>query len=93
MRAMAIMPPGIFLSQPPTTNTPSMLCALVAVSMQSAITSRDTRENFMPKVPMEMPSDTVGVPKICGMAPAAFNAASARAANSPKPALHGVMVL
>ena len=35
--------------------------------MESAITSRETSEYFMPSVPMEMPSLTVMVPKICGM--------------------------
>ena len=35
--------------------------------MESAITSRETSEYFIPSVPMEMPSLTVMVPKICGM--------------------------
>ena len=65
---MAIIAPGIFLSQPPITITPSMRAALQTVSMESAITSRETSENFMPSVPMEIPSLTVMVPKICGMA-------------------------
>ena len=64
MRAMAIMPPGMFLSQPPTTSTPSMHCPLTEVSIASAITSRDTSEYFMPSVPMPMPSVTVGTPKV-----------------------------
>ena len=64
MRAIAIIAPGMFLSHPPTTRTPSMLCALHAVSIESAITSRDTREYFIPSVPIEMPSLTVMVPKI-----------------------------
>src|SRR5690606_29488350 len=33
-------------------------------SMESAMTSRETREYFMPSVPLEMPSDTVMVPKM-----------------------------
>ena len=60
MRAIAIMPPGMFLSQPPTTSTPSMHCPLTLVSIASAITSRDTSEYFIPSVPMPMPSVTVG---------------------------------
>ena len=78
MRAIAIIAPGMFLSQPPIASTPSMLCAPQAVSIESAITSRETSEYFMPSVPIEMPSLTVMVPKICGIAPAARTAASAR---------------
>ena len=75
---MASMPPGIFLSQPPMTITPSMRAALQTVSMESAITSRETRENFMPSVPIEIPSLTVMVPKICGMAWASRSTLTAR---------------
>ena len=60
IRAIAIMPPGMFLSQPPATSTPSMHCPLTAVSIASAITSRETSEYFIPSVPMPMPSVTVG---------------------------------
>ena len=62
MRAMAIMPPGMFLSQPPQTSTPSIAWPLTEVSMQSAITSRETRLYFIASVPMPMPSVTVGNP-------------------------------
>ena len=34
------------------------------------MTSRETSEYFMPSVPIEMPSLTVMVPKVCGIAPA-----------------------
>jgi hypothetical protein len=61
--------------------------------MESAMTSRDTSEYFIPSVPIEMPSLTVIVPKICGMPPASLTAASARRARPSRPALHGVMVL
>ena len=67
IRAIAIIAPGMFLSQPPTASTPSMLCAPHAVSIESAMTSRDTREYFMPSVPIEIPSLTVMVPNTCGM--------------------------
>ena len=40
------------------------------VSMQSEMTSRLTSEYFMPSVPMAMPSEMVGVPKICALPPA-----------------------
>jgi len=52
--------------------------ALQAVSIESAITSRDTREYFIPSVPMEMPSLTVIRPKRLGHRPAVRSAASAR---------------
>src|SRR6185295_10431851 len=91
--AMAIMAPGMFLSQPPTASTPSILWAPQAVSIESAMTSRETREYFMPSVPIEIPSLTVTVPKVCGMAPAWRMASSARWTSRSSPALHGVMVL
>ena len=56
---MAIRQPGMFLSQPPMATMPSNPSQPTTVSMESAMTSRDTREYFMPSVPMEMPSDTV----------------------------------
>ena len=93
MRAMAIIAPGIFLSHPPTTRTPSILWALHAVSIESAITSRDTREYFIPWVPMDIPSLTVIVPKICGIMPAARSCTTARSASPFSPMLHGVIVL
>ena len=90
---MAINAPGMFLSQPPTAITPSRLCARHTVSIESAITSRDTSEHFMPSVPIEMPSLTVIVPNICGMPPVSWIARAARAESSPRPSLHGVMLL
>ena len=89
---MAIIPPGMFLSQPPTTTTPSMHCAEATVSIESAMTSRETSEYFIPVVPIEMPSETVIEPKSCGIAPAERNPVSTRSASAPKPALQGVMV-
>ncbi len=38
------------------------------VSMESAMTSRETSEYFMPSVPIEMPSEMVMVLKIDGLA-------------------------
>src|SRR5438876_3327962 len=92
MRAIAIMLPGMFLSQPPTQRTPSISCPFTAVSIESAITSRETSEYFMPSVPMPMPSVTVGKPNTCGIAPAAFTAAAARSTSGWIPALQGFMV-
>src|SRR5216683_2645654 len=92
MRAIAITLPGMFLSQPPMQTTPSMSWPLTAVSIESAITSRDTSEYFIPSVPMPMPSVTVGKPKVCGFAPACSSAATARSTSGWMPALQGFMV-
>ena len=45
--------------------------APTTVSMESAMTSRDTSEYFMPCVPIEMPSETVMVLKMIALPPAA----------------------
>src|SRR3989338_3290118 len=63
-RSMAIKQPGIFLSQPPIAINPSNLSAPETVSMESAITSLEFNEYFIPGVPIEIPSDTVGTPKV-----------------------------
>ena len=47
----------------------------------------------MPSVPIAMPSEMVGVPKICGLAPAALSPSTAASASRCRPELHGVMVL
>ena len=57
------------------------------------MTSRETSEYFMPSVPIAIPSLTVIVPNICGIAPAPRTAASARLASVSSPMLHGVIVL
>ena len=49
----------MFLSQPPTATKPSNPSQATTVSIESAITSRDTREYFIPSVPIEMPSEIV----------------------------------
>ena len=69
-----------------------MHCPLTAVSIESAITSRETSEYFIPSVPMPMPSVTVGKPNTCGFAPDCSSAASARSTSTWMPALHGFMV-
>ena len=48
MRAMAMSEPGMFLSQPPMATKPSMPAQPTTVSMESAMTSRETSEYFMP---------------------------------------------
>ncbi len=60
--------------------------------MASAMTSRDTSEYFMPSVPMLMPSDTVGVPKTCALAPPRPISSIAASASLCNPELQGVIV-
>src|SRR4030088_1638070 len=92
IRAIAIIAPGMFLSQPPTQTTPSIIEPFTEVSIASAITSRETREYFMPSVPMPRPLVTRGKPNTWGMAPAAFTAPAARSTSGWIPALQGFMV-
>ena len=92
-RAIAINAPGMFLSHAPIATRPSTDCAWQTVSIESAIISRETREYFIPSVPIEIPSLTVIVPKVCGIVPACWSAETALSARRFKPALHGVIVL
>ena len=83
----------MFLSQPPMTTTPSIHWPCTQVSTQSAMTSRETSEYFMPSVPMAMPSEMVGVPKIWALPPASSMPSTAASASFCKPLLQGVIVL
>ena len=49
---------------------PSMPSRATTVSIESAMTSRETSEYRMPGVPMQMPSETVMVPKMIALPPA-----------------------
>ena len=69
-RHSAMMMPGIFLSQPPMPTSPSKRLPRAISSMESAITSRETSEAFMPCVPMVMPSEMVMVLNSMGVPPA-----------------------
>jgi hypothetical protein len=68
---MAITQAGMFLSQPPIATKPSMPSQPTTVSIESAITSRETREYFIPSVPIEIPSEMVMVLKMTALPPAA----------------------
>jgi len=61
--------------------------------MQSEMTSRLTRLYFMPSVPMDMPSEIVGVPKTWALPPASSMPSMAASASFCRPELQGVMVL
>ena len=79
---MAMTQAGMFLSQPPMVTRPSKPSQPVTVSMESAMTSRETSEYFMPSVPMEMPSEMVMVLKMTAFPPAKLVAASVAFARS-----------
>jgi len=67
----------MFLSQAPPQTTAVHHLAVHRVSIESAITSRETSEYFMPSCHADPVGDG-GKPKTWGMAPAAFTAAAAR---------------
>src|SRR3954470_5161212 len=92
-RARPMMQPGIFLSQPPMATMPSKPSQPATVSMESAMTSRETSEYFMPSVPMLMPSEMVMVPKMTALPPASFVPMEASTASLSMCMLHGVTML
>src|SRR3954469_11803821 len=91
--ARAMMQPGMFLSQPPMATMPSKPSQPATVSMESAITSRETREYFIPSVPIEMPSEIVIVPKMTALPPASLTPTDASTASLSMCMLHGVTML
>ena len=80
----------MFLSQPPMATRPSKPSQPATVSMESAMTSRETSEYFMPSLPMEMPSEMVMVLKIRLLAPAASAPSAAWRARPSMWMLQGV---
>ena len=83
--------PGNDLSQPASSTDPSSRSAIITVSTESAITSRDTSEKCMPSWPIEMPSDTEIVPNSSGYPPAACTPSFADFANRSSERLQGVI--
>src|SRR6202045_2876698 len=71
IRTRAITAAGIGLSRPTIKTRPSKRGPRVTSSIESAITSRLTREAFMPSVPIETPSETAMVLNSIGVPPAA----------------------
>ena len=70
-RHIAIIMPGCDLSQPATPTIASYEWPRIVSSTESAITSRDGSEAFMPPCPMAMPSVTVMVQNSRGVPPTA----------------------
>ena len=62
--------PGTILSQFGMQTMPSKQCARTMVSTQSAMSSREGSEYFIPPWPMAMPSSTPMVLKMNGTPPA-----------------------
>ncbi len=89
-RAHAISMPGSDLSQPAIATSASNCSAFTISSTESAMTSRLTSEDFMPSVPMEMPSETAMVPNSSGTAPAWRTPSLAAAASPFRWTLQGV---
>src|ERR1041384_5658390 len=83
----------MFLSQPPPATMPSKPSQPATVSIESAITSRDTSEYFIPSVPIEMPSEMVIVPKMTALPPASLTPTDASTASLAMCMLHGVTML
>ena len=89
-RNIAITQPGIFLSHPPNATNASKPSHPTTVSIESAITSRETKEYFIPSVPIEIPSEIVIVLKITAFPPASSAPSAASLANTSICELHGV---
>ena len=88
--AIPIKQPGIFLSHPPMAINPSYPRQPTTVSIESAITSLDTNEYFIPWVPIEIPSDTVIVLKSTPLPPDKLIESSTISDSLFKCILHGV---
>ncbi len=74
--------PGLVLSQPDRQTRPSKALPRATSSTESAMTSRLTREAFMPSVPMVMPSLMETVQNSMGVPPAARTPIFTRSASS-----------
>jgi hypothetical protein len=69
VRMEAIIMPGMFLSHPPMVTRPSTRSPKATSSTESAMTSRETSDAFMPSVPIDIASEIVMVPNSMGIPP------------------------
>ena len=83
----------MFLSQPPKATSPSNPWPPTTVSIESAITSLETKEYLIPWVPIEIPSETVMVLKITDFDPVLSAPSAAASAKILMCMLHGVTML
>src|SRR5262245_25784339 len=86
-----MMAPGSVLSQPPNATKPSYAWPCTTASIESAISSRLTSENFMPSWFMPRPSDTEIVVNSRGVPPAASTPSLAASTCAPCVMLQGVV--
>src|SRR5678815_4819872 len=90
---MAIIVPGKLLSHPEIPTIASYLCALIIISIESAIISRLTRDTFIPSCPIAIPSETETAVNSLGVHPESFTPAFECCVKSPKWILQGVASL
>ena len=83
--------PGIVLSQPLSATTASKKCPRATSSIESAMTSRETSEVFMPVVPIVMPSEIAIVLNSIGVPPASRMPSLTLAASARRWKLHGIV--
>ena len=74
-RSAAISMPGTILSQLGTRTSASKGWAVAMTSIESAMSSRDAREYFIPVCPMAIPSHTPMTGKVTGLPPASLTPA------------------
>ena len=74
-RSMAINMPGTILSQLQISTSPSKGCAIAMISTESAMSSLEMREYFIPSWPMARPSHTPIVENSIGVPPATLTPA------------------
>ena len=86
----AIIIPGRFLSQPATVTRASIRSPNETSSTESAMTSREMSEAFIPSVPIEIASLTVTVPNSIGIPPAPSTPSMAASATESRWTLQGV---
>src|SRR5215470_16669556 len=89
-RTIPIITPGKVLSQPPKPIRASYASPCTTASIESAISSRDNSENFMPSWFMLMPSETEIVVNSRGVPPASATPSLAASTWKPWVMLHGV---
>ena len=83
--------PGIVLSQPLSATTASKRWPRPTSSIESAITSRETSEVFIPVVPIVMPSEIAIVLNSIGVPPAARMPSFTFAASARRWKLQGIV--
>src|SRR3954469_6661039 len=90
-RARAITVPGIVLSQPLSAMTASKRWPRATSSIESAMTSRETSDVFIPDVPIVMTSEIATVLSSIGVAPAARMPSLTCLASARRWKLHGIV--